>query len=182
VPFSIVRFATVVCPDETPAWFRRARVLRVLQKARLGRTDNLWPLFDGQPDLAAALAQQVPDDAGDPAVCLIGPDGEPWTIHMADVRDIVAGVMLALRHPDAVGAVFNIAGPHPTAYRDGTNAIADRFGVPVHDVLLPVTWRLEIDTTRARSVLGFAPKYDFPTALSDGLRSNSDNQLYVSAR
>jgi nucleoside-diphosphate-sugar epimerase len=182
LPHSIVRFATVVSPDETPAWFRYSRVLTVLGKAKLGKADNLWPLFDGRPDLAAAVREQVPDGAGNPAVCLTGPDGEPWTIHLADVRDIVEGITLALRHPEALGGVFNIAGPHPTSYRDGATTVAERFGLPVHDVRLPVTWRLEIDTSRARRVLGFAPQYDFPAALTDGLRSNSDNALYIPAR
>jgi UDP-glucose 4-epimerase len=182
VPYSIVRFATVVSPEETPAWFRYSRVLTVLGRARLGRASNLWPLFDGRADLAAAVREQVPDGTGDPAVCLTGPAGDPWTIHMADVRDIVEGITLALRHPGALGSVFNIAGPHPTSYQDGAAVVAERFGLPVHQVRLPVTWRLEIDIARARRVLGFAPRYDFPTALADGLRSNSDNALYIPAR
>lgn len=182
LPHSIVRFATVVSPEETPAWFRLARVLTVLGRAQLGRSSNLWPLFDGRPDLASAVRAQVPDPTGDPAVCLTGPDGDPWTIHMADVRDIVEGITLALWHPRAPSGVFNIAGPHPTSYRDGSAIVAQRFGLPVHEVRLPVGWRLEIDTRRARRVLGFTPRYDFGTALADGCPSDRDGDAPVPAR
>ena len=140
--------------------FRYGAAKRLLDRARLGTDTNIWQLFVGHPSMADILERTVPG-FGDPAVNITGPSGQPWSIHLADVRDVVEGVLLVLRHPRAMGDVFNIAGPEPTAYDDGAQVIAEALSLPCYRVTMPADWRLEVDITKARRLLDFKPVWTF---------------------
>jgi nucleoside-diphosphate-sugar epimerase len=164
IPFSMVRFATVVSPEEAARWFRLDSLRGLLGRAAMGKDSNIWQLFEGQPDLAGLLdeaAGQAGVTGADTAVALTGPDGTPWTLHMVDVRDAVDGVCRALSEPGALGGVFNIASAAPTSYDEGATVTSELFGVPKLTVAMPMTWRLEVTIDAARTALGFAPKHDF---------------------
>ncbi|GHE98701.1 nucleoside-diphosphate sugar epimerase [Amycolatopsis deserti] len=167
IPFAMVRFATVVSPEEAVEQFRLRWVRELLGRAELGRDSNIWQLFRGRPDLWKIIDEQVGGDADDRmAVGLVGPDDVPWTLHLLDVRDAVEGVFRALTEPGALGGVFNIAAARPTSFVAGSEIIADRFGVPCAVVRMPMTWRLEMTIDAARRSLGFAPKYDFASMVA----------------
>ncbi|WP_166459816.1 NAD-dependent epimerase/dehydratase family protein [Amycolatopsis pithecellobii] len=171
IPFAMVRFATVVSPEEAVRQFRLRSVRELFGRARLGRDSNIWQLFQGQPDLVRIVDDVVGADADDQmAVGLTGPDGEPWSLHMLDVRDAVEGVYRALTEPGALGGAFNIASAQPTCFTAGSEIIAERFDVPRAVVRMPMTWRLEMSIDAARRALGFEPKYDFASmvATADG--------------
>lgn len=167
IPYSIVRFSTVLSPEEGIRYFRYESVLEILSRAYLGKDTNLWQLFAGQPDMAAILKEQVPAD-GNPAVSLVGPTGEPWSMHVVDVRDVVDGILLAAIHPAAVNDDFFIAGPYPTTFREGSSVIANAFGAPAYEVSMPRDWRLEMDITKARTILGYDPKWTFEKIVAAG--------------
>lgn len=160
--FSIVRFGTVLSPDEADKIFR-VRFLRGWLRTQQadGRNGTLWPLFEGQPDMAAILDAAVGDASDDTAVGLVGPEGASWRLSMVDVRDAAQGVCLALTEPGAVGRAFNIAGAEPTTYVEGASVVSELFGVPKRIVTMPVTWRLDISIDAARRHLGYQPKYDY---------------------
>jgi UDP-glucose 4-epimerase len=160
IPWSMVRFATVLSPEEALSMFRYGSTKSVLDRAELGTDTNIWQLFVGHPPLAEILKRSVPAN-GNPAVSVVGPDGVPWSIHLADVRDVVDGVLLALRHPQALGEVFNIAGPEPTNYDEGARLIGDALCLPSYRVTMPTDWRLEVDISKARRLLGFKPAWTF---------------------
>ncbi|SFI89229.1 Nucleoside-diphosphate-sugar epimerase [Amycolatopsis sacchari] len=161
IPFSIVRFGTVLSPDEAATLYRlgyRRGWLRFQQER--GRKNTLWPLFEGQPKLVDLFDEQVGDAPDDTAVSLVGPDG-PWTLSMVDVRDAAQGARLALTEPGAVGRAFNIAAAEPTSSVEGAAAVSEVFGVPALTVRLPLTWNLEISIEEARKHLGYEPAYDY---------------------
>ncbi|GAA4664431.1 MULTISPECIES: NAD-dependent epimerase/dehydratase family protein [Amycolatopsis] len=173
IPHTVVRFGTILSPEEAVSRFRYEYVRGVLSRAALGRESNIWHLFHGHPDMLEIVEAAVPDKEINPAVALRGPDGTPWTLHLADVRDIVQGVLLALDHPAALGETFNIAGPHPTGFDEGAAIVAKAFDVPSYTVDVPVDWHLDMDVSKAQRLLGFAPEFDFARMVADGLKGTS---------
>jgi UDP-glucose 4-epimerase len=161
LPFSIVRFATVVSPEESANIFRTGFWRTMLHWQELGKDCHLWPLFDGRPNLLGIYEAAVGGVSPDTAVGLIGPDKMPWTLSMVDVRDAVEGVYQALTEPAALGNAFNIAAAEPTSHEEGASVIADVYGVPKLLVEMPMTFRLEISIDAARASLGYRPRYDY---------------------
>jgi nucleoside-diphosphate-sugar epimerase len=161
IPFSITRFATVVSPEEAGDMFRLDFWRRVLSWQALGKDCHVWQLFDGQPNLVKIFDAQAGAAPGDTAVGLTGPDGIPWTLSMLDVRDAVDGLYLALTEPEAVGHAFNLAASRATPHDEAAAAIADAYSVPNLMIQLPMAHHLELDIRRARTMLGYEPRYDF---------------------
>lgn len=153
--YSIVRFATIISPEEIMVHFRYEGIKGTLELASKGKDSHVWPMFVGQPDMAAILAKE--DGTGNPAIIPMGPTGE-WIMHMADVRDIAQGVLLALYKREANGEDFLIAGPYPTKYSEAAELFM-KYGIVdrVVQVELPYTWDLSMDITKAQKVLGFKP-------------------------
>lgn len=177
IPFSIVRFATVVSPEEAPSMFRLKFWRAVLQWQALGKDCHLWQLFDGQPNLLQILNDAVDDAAEDTAVGLVGPDGAPWTLSMVDVRDAAEGVYRAVTEPGALGGAFNIAAAEPTSHDEGASAISESYSVPKLMVEMPMTYRLELNIDAARESLGYASRYDYRSMLeaAEAFTSSADN-------
>ncbi|MFC0530311.1 NAD-dependent epimerase/dehydratase family protein [Phytohabitans kaempferiae] len=167
IPYSMVRFATVVSPEEAAGYFRLDSARAMLRRADLGRDSNIWQLFRGRPDLLPILDTAAGDAPPDAAVGLVGPDGHSWSLHMVDVRDAVQGVHLALTEPDALGGVFNIAAAEPTTWEHGAAVLAELFDVPKLSVAMPFDWRLEVTVDAARERLGYQPRYDFRATVQE---------------
>lgn len=153
--YSIVRFATIISPEEILTHFRYANIKGTFDLAKKGRDSHIWPMFVGQPDMAKILAEV--DGTGNPAIIPRGPTGE-WITHMADVRDIAQGVLLALYMKEANGEDFLIAGPYATTYTEAAE-LFKKYGIVdrIVEVDLPYTWDLSMDITKAQKVLGFKP-------------------------
>jgi nucleoside-diphosphate-sugar epimerase len=166
IPFAITRFATVVSPEEAGDMFRLDFWRRVLSWQALGKDCHIWHLFDGRPNLMKIFDAQTGGTQGDTAVGLTGPDGTPWTLSILDVRDAVDGLYLALTEPEAAGHAFNLAAARPTSHDDGAAAISDAYGVQMLMVEMPMAHHLELDIRRARTMLGFEPRYDFRATLA----------------
>ncbi|TWE29446.1 UDP-glucose 4-epimerase [Prauserella muralis] len=172
LPFSIVRYGTVLSPEEADNLYRLGFLrgwLRAQQSA--GRRSTLWPLFEGRPDLAAIVDAATPGEPPDTAAGFIGPDG-PWTLSAVDVRDAAEATILALTEPGAVGRAFNIVAAEPITADAGAAAVAETFGVPKVLVPLPFTWRLELSIDAARAHLGYRPAYDYRATVEAGLATN----------
>ena len=179
IPFSIVRFATVISPEEAGTLFRLRFWRALLGWQRLGKNSHLWPLFDGQPDLLALLNEQAGDADDQIAVGLRDQDLQPWTLSLLDVRDAVDGVHRALTEPGAVGHAFNLAAKEPTSHDEGASTIADLYDVPKMMVTMPTSHRLELSIDAAIGRLGYWPRHDFRSTVSDGLSGADD---FVAAR
>ncbi|KAA9164953.1 NAD(P)-dependent oxidoreductase [Amycolatopsis acidicola] len=181
IPFSIVRFATVVSPEEAAKIFRVDFWRTMLGWHRLGKDCHLWPLFDGHPELAPMYEAAVADAAPDTAVGLAGPGGEPWTLSLVDVRDAVDGVYRALTEPGALGRAFNIAAAEPTPHDEGAAVIADLFEVPKLMVELPIRHQLELSIDNANRHLGFRPRHDYRDMVESGLAMTGTDSEFIPA-
>lgn len=96
----------------------------------------------------------------DAAVALRHQDGRPLRRHIVAVEDCVQAFLLSLRRPGIEGQTFMIAMTDPFDYEDAALYASQRLGIPVLDLVDPVGQDFCIDTTRARYVLGYQPRYD----------------------
>lgn len=179
LPWTIVRFGSVVACDEVLGWFRYDRAIGVLKHAQRGRESHLYPLFKGIETPWEYVEKAVPDPAGNPAVGLTDPEGRGWATHLSDVRDTVDGAILAMEHPSAVGQDFNIVGPSTTAYDTGARILGKRLGLPVHIVKLPMRWYFEVSTAKARQVLGYQPQWTYERMLDSAIAYQNGEDIGV---
>jgi len=96
----------------------------------------------------------------DAAVALRHPDGSPMRRHIVAVEDCVQAYLLALRKEGIEGQTFMIAMNDPFDYVEAASYAAKRLGIETLDLVDPVGQDFCIDTTKARYVLGYRPKYD----------------------
>jgi UDP-glucose 4-epimerase len=87
--------------------------------------------------------------------------GTPLLRHIVHVDDVMQAFDRALGNPSAIGQTFNIAGASPFDYRVAAEYLSARLGIPVIELVAPQYHSFEINITRARTVLGYAPENDF---------------------
>lgn len=92
---------------------------------------------------------------------LVDAHGAPLRRHIVHLDDVVQAFDRALDNPSAFGQTFNIAGPAPFDYRVAADYLSRRLGLPTVDLRCPAYHSFEINITRARTVLGYAPENDF---------------------
>jgi nucleoside-diphosphate-sugar epimerase len=99
-------------------------------------------------------------DGHDAAVALRHPEGTPMRRHIVAVEDCVQAYLLALRTEGIEGETFMIAMNDPFNYVEAAAYAAKRLDIDTLDLVDPVGKDFCIDTTKARYVLGYKPKYD----------------------
>ena len=87
--------------------------------------------------------------------------GAPLRRHIVHVDDVMQAFDRMLGNPSAFGQSFNIAGPAAFDYRVAAEYLSQKMGVPVIELSCPKYHPFEINISRARSVLGYAPENDF---------------------
>lgn len=87
--------------------------------------------------------------------------GVPFRRHIVHVDDVIQSFERMLVNPSAIGQTFNIAAPSAFDYRVAAEYISEKTGVPVIALRCPDYHSFEINITRARTVLGYAPVNDF---------------------
>lgn len=180
--YSILRFGSVLAPHEAPPLFRLDWVRAFLSaQAAAGKRGNLWPLFAGRGDLTAVVDGAVGPRRDNPAVVLTGRDGEPWAVHLTDVRDAASGTLLAIEHPAAANEAFNIVGPHTTTFSEAAAVLAKRLDLDTVTVELPVKLAFELSTAKAHGALGYRPHWDFEGMVAAALDGNRDDYVRAGA-
>jgi UDP-glucose 4-epimerase len=96
----------------------------------------------------------------DAAVALRHPDGQPMLRHIVAVEDCVQSFLLALEKDGIEGQTFMIAMTDPFNYVDAAQYAANRLDIDLLELVDPVGQDFCIDTTKARYVLGFQPRFD----------------------
>ena len=166
LPVTIVRYSSVLAGNEA---------LKVLNPQWLKFTIDLWsapgrvPWFGADKVEQAKSAAQAALEEPDAAVGVTGPEGTSWAIPFTDVRDTVAGTILALESTDAIGDVFNMVGPVSTAYVPAAKLIAEKTKRPYRKVRMPFLWAFHASNDKARTILGYDPQYDFPKMVESAL-------------
>jgi len=109
-------------------------------------------------DLVRAKREHLP--------ILVDAAGTPLRRHIVHIDDLAQGIGLAIDRPEAIGDVFNLAGPAAFGYRAAAEYLAERTGLPTVEIPCPAYHPFEINITRARSILGYRPIHDF-AAMAD---------------
>jgi len=107
--------------------------------------------------------------AGTKMVLPITKDGKTTTRPMADVRDIVQGLLLSLEKESAVGEAFNFAAPSPLNFGEAVPYASKVFGTPYVKLVVPeeeVRYSTN-SVAKARAMIGYDPKYDIFKMIDD---------------
>ena len=147
VPTTVLRFCYVVAGEEILD-FGQFYLSR--QKSR--------------PELASLW------DGDERVVLLRDKNGRPYKKHMADVRDIVLGLVSALDKTEAVGETFQLAGPKAFTWDEAVPHLSAVLDIPQIEALVqgPPTF-YEHDISKAKVLLGFDPQYDIIRMIDDAV-------------
>ncbi|MCK8782295.1 NAD(P)-dependent oxidoreductase [Rhizobium sp. NTR19] len=120
----------------------------------------------GNDKVAAIL--RAADPGRDAHVLARNENGRPFRMHITDTRDMLAGILLALRHPDAAGQSFNLGATEPVDFPSLLQEMAKITGLPVVTVDLPGAgvW-YETSNEKIRKTLGFEPQWTINRMLED---------------
>ncbi len=88
-------------------------------------------------------------------------EGTPLRRHIVHLDDVMQAFDRLVDQPAARGKTFNIAAPAPFDYAVAADYLSRRLGVPTVRLRCPDYHPFEINITRARTVLGYAPENDF---------------------
>jgi len=92
---------------------------------------------------------------------LVNNAGVPYRRHIVHIEDLAQAFDRALGNPSAIGQSFNIAAPAAFDYRVAADYLASRMDLPTLELACPGYHSFEININRARSVLGYQPRFDF---------------------
>lgn len=108
-------------------------------------------------------------DIGEPAHVLArNENGRPFRMHITETRDMVAGILLALDHPDAAGEVFNLGSDEPADFADLLPRIAALTGLPIVPVDFPGAGvYYHTSNERIRNTLGFEAEWTMDRMLDE---------------
>lgn len=148
VPVTVLRSSWVFERDDLLNHFS---LLRNVKPAEPGHGFGKVP--NEVLDLVLAGKEHVP--------VLTGAGGVPLRRHIVHVDDVMQALDKMLDNPSAFGQTFNIAGPSAFEYRVAADYLSKKLNLPTVEIPCPQYHPFEINITRARTVLGYAPQNDF---------------------
>jgi len=165
LPVTIFRFALVVAGDEILDFsqFRLRHWIDVYAK----KIDEIGRQVHAHLQTLDADAPDTPDRL------FIARDetGRTYKKHIADVRDIVAGLLCGLGNTAAIGETFQLAAPAPFTWEETIPSLAAQLGLEYADARLaahnPTFY--EFDLSKGKRLLGFHPRYDIFTMIDSAL-------------
>ena len=92
---------------------------------------------------------------------LTNAEGVPYHRHIVHIEDVLQAFGLMLGNPSALGQSFNIAAPAPFEYRVAAEYLSRKMDVPTVEIACPGYHSFAINITKARTMLGYDPQYDF---------------------
>ena len=170
LPVTICRFALTVAGDEILD-FRQFYLSHWLQ--------TYAKLDSPEARQVAAQLEQAAQAHGEQAL-LVARDGKgrSYKKHIADVHDIVSGLLAVLGNPRAVGETFQLAAPSAFTWEEAIPYLAQKLELPYVDVKLAghVPTFYEFDLSKGRELLGYQPSYDIFRMIDEGfaLRTGAD--------
>ena len=166
LPVTILRYCSIKAANEVlgmlkPAWLNYFIEMTL--------SNNRIPWFGAQhiDETKAIMSDlmQTPD-----AVCAVSDkQGNAWRLVVTDVRDVVAGTILALESDAAIGEAFNMTGAPPFTYARAARLLADATGRPYRGVQMPFFRGATASTEKARKMLGYDPQHTFDKMVETAL-------------
>ena len=166
LPVTALRYCSIKAANEVlgmlkPAW------LNYFIEMTLSKNRIPWFGAEHIEETKAIMSEllETPD-----AVCAVSDaHGAPWRLVVTDVRDVVAGTILALESENAIGEAFNMTGCPPVTYASAARLLADATGRPYREVQMPFWRGAGASTEKARAMLGYDPQYTFDKMVETAL-------------
>ena len=101
--------------------------------------------------------------------------------HVADVRDVVGGCVSALDKTQAAGETIQLGGPGAFTWDQAVPHLSKCIDIPYIEATAtdgPPSF-YEHDLTKARSLLGWEPRYDIVTMIDDALAFRRGEEIGV---
>lgn len=126
------------------------------------------------PEAQAVAAQLEEAAKNEGERCLVlarDGNGRSYKKHIADVHDIVTGLLAVLGKPSALGQVFQLAAPRAFTWEEAVPYLAEKLDLPFVDVKLAghVPTYYEFDLSKGRRLVGYEPSYDIVRMIDEGL-------------
>jgi nucleoside-diphosphate-sugar epimerase len=99
--------------------------------------------------------------------------GQPWICQLVDARDVAGGIVRALESEGAVGGTFNLSGPRAVPYPEAAGILAELTGAAILHFRTPVRWMYDLDSTKARTSIGYAPTWGIREMIEGALAFRS---------
>ncbi len=166
LPVTSLRYCSIKAANEVlgmlrPAW------LNYFIEMTLSRKRIPWFGAEHIEEIKTIMRDLLSTPA---AVCAVSDsNGKPWQLAVTDVRDVVAGTILAAEREGAIGEAFNMTGCPPVAYTDAALKLAEATGRPYREAQLPFWRGAGARTEKARTQLGYKPQYSFDKMVETAL-------------
>ena len=92
---------------------------------------------------------------------LLDRDNKPIRRHIVHIDDVIHGFDRMLDNPAALNEDFNIAAPAAFDYRSASSYLSEKTDLPTVEISCPEYHSFEIDISKAREMIGYAPQNDF---------------------
>lgn len=123
-------------------------------------------------------------DPGTPAhVVARNQAGRPFRMHITDTRDMVEGIVLAMRNAAAAGETFNLGATDPVDLGALVSVMAAATGLPVVEVDLPGegVW-YHTSNEKIRRLLGFEPQWTIERMVDEAVQARRARLTTPSSR
>lgn len=178
IPVTMLRYCSIKAANEVLDMLKPAQ-LNYFIELTLAREQRI-PWFGAQ-HIETTKAIMRPLLEQPEAICSVrDADGKPWRVVVTDVRDVVAGTILALESEAAIGEAFNMTGCPPVSYPEAAQLLADATGRPLLEVTMPFFRGAQASTEKAQRMLGYNPQYTFAKMVETALahqRGEAINQI-----
>lgn len=113
--------------------------------------------FGAQPDHVMALVE-----TGQEHIPILTDEaGVPYHRHIVHIEDVMQAFGKMLGNPAALNDSFNIAAPAPFEYRVAAEYLSKKTGLATIEIVCAGYNSFAINIAKARSMLGYEPRYDF---------------------
>lgn len=130
---------------------------------------------EGFGNAAAVAALKAVDDGAPALVLSRNENGRPFRMHITDARDVVDGILLALRSGKAAGRIYNLGATAPVDFADALPSMAQATGLPLKTVDLPGSGVFyETSNARIRAELGFEPQWTIERMIAEAAAARAD--------
>lgn len=102
-------------------------------------------------------------------------DGLPYMMHIADVRDTAAGVVLAVTHPAAANETFNLGPDDVVEFEKTLPLMAEIMQLPLINIEMPgPAVRFTTSNQKIKNLLGYQPQHTFLSMIEEAARLRKD--------
>jgi UDP-glucose 4-epimerase len=114
------------------------------------------------------------DDGRETLVLSRNEQGRPFRMHITETRDMVEGILLALRSEKAAGRTYNLGATKAFDFAENLPTMAELTGLPLKTIDLPGGGVFyETSNARIRTELGFEPQWTIERMIAEAAETRA---------